>query len=57
MTTIAEALVLNDGTGYRYAQSYQASGLVKHLAADQPRYWGLLTNAQLAHLCQGANRT
>lgn len=57
VATIAEALGLDDGMVYRYAQLYQAQGLDKYLAADQPRYWGLLTSAQLAHLCQEVNRT
>ncbi len=57
VATIAEALGLDDGTVYRYAQLYQAQGLAKYLAADQARYWGLLTSAQLAHLCQEVNRT
>lgn len=57
VATIAEALGLDDGTVYRYAQSYQTQGLEKYLAADQARYWGLLTSAQLAHLSQEVNRT
>lgn len=57
VATIAQALGLDDGTVYPYAQLYQAHGLEKYLAADQARYWGLLTSAQLAHLCQEVNRT
>lgn len=36
-------------------QSYQLLGLVGYLKAEQPGYWGLLTSAQLAHLCQEVN--
>ncbi len=57
VASIAEDLGLDDGTVYRYAQYYQLHGLPKYLAADQARYWGLLTSAQLAHLCQEVNRT
>jgi transposase len=55
--SIAEDLGLDDATVYRYAQFYQLHGLSKYLTADQARYWGLLTSAQLAHLCQEVNRT
>ncbi len=57
VATIAEALGLDEGTVYRYAQFYQLHGLARYLAAEQARYWGLLTSAQLAHLCQEVNRT
>ena len=57
VATIAEALGLDEGTVYRYPQLYQTQGLEKYLATDQARYWGLLTSAQLAHLCQEVNRT
>ena len=57
VATIAEALGLDDGTVYRYAQAYQTLGLAKYLLTDQARYWGLLTSSQLAHLCQEVNRT
>ncbi|MEJ7664373.1 MAG: hypothetical protein WKG07_35040 [Hymenobacter sp.] len=32
-------------------------GLDKYLAHERPGYWGLLTSAQLAHLCQEVNAT
>lgn len=57
VATIAEALGLDDGTVYRYAQAYQTQGLAKYLLTDQACYWGLLTSSQLAHLCQKVNRT
>lgn len=57
VASIAEDLGLDDGTVYRYVQFYQVQGLEKYLAADQARYWGLLTSAQLAHLCQEVDRT
>ena len=57
VASIAEDLGLDDGTVYRYVQLYQVQGLEKYLAADQARYWGPLTSAQLAHLCQEVDRT
>lgn len=47
---VAQALGLDDGTGYRYAQAFVRLGLSR--AHEQPGYWGLLTSAQLAGLCR-----
>ena len=57
VASVSEDLGLDEGTVYRYVQVYQLHGLAKYLAADQARYWGLLTSAQLAQLCQEVNRT
>ncbi len=60
VASITEDLGLDDATVYRYAGSYQTQtqglGLGKYLLTDQARYWGLLTSAQLTHLCQEVNR-
>ncbi|WP_216689938.1 IS630 family transposase [Hymenobacter siberiensis] len=55
VVAVAEDLGLDQATVYRYAQSYQLLGLVGYLKSEQPGYWGLLTSAQLAHLCQQVN--
>ncbi|OGX82146.1 hypothetical protein BEN47_18780 [Hymenobacter lapidarius] len=57
VASIAEDLGLDEGTVYRYVQLYHLQGLATYLTAEQARYWGLLTSAQLAHLCQEVNRT
>lgn len=49
---VAQALGLDDGTVYRYAQAWQQLGLEKYLLHERPGYWGLLTSAQLAGLCR-----
>jgi transposase len=55
--SVAETLGLDEATVYRYAQAFQALGIEKYLAHEQPGYWGLLTSAQLAHLCRELNTT
>jgi transposase len=55
VATVAETLGLDEATVYRYARAFADLGLVKYLAHKQPGYWGLLTSAQLAHLCQQVN--
>ena len=54
---VARALGLDDGTVYRYAESFTRLGLEKYLAHEQRGYWGLLTSAQLAGLCQQLRQT
>ena len=53
--SIADDLGLDETTVYRYARAFTELGLTKYLAHEQPGYWGLLTSAQLAHLCQQVN--
>ena len=55
VATVAETLGLDEATVYRYARAFADLGLAKYLAPEQPGYWGLLTSAQLAHLCQQVN--
>lgn len=55
-SSIADDLGLDEATVYRYAGAFTKLGLAKYLAHEQPGYWGLLTSAQLAHLCQQVNR-
>lgn len=57
VAAIAEDLGLDEATVYRYAQTYRLKGLSGYLAAEQPGYWGLLSSAQLAGLCQELNQT
>lgn len=57
VATVAETLGLDEATVYRYARAFAALGLARYLAHEQPGYWGLLTSAQLAHLCQQVNAT
>ena len=57
LATIADDLGLDEATVYRYVRAFAALGLARYLAHEQPGYWGLLTSAQLAHLCQQANAT
>ena len=52
---MAQDLGLDEATVYRYARAFAALGLAKYLAHEQPGYWGLLTSAQRAHLCQQVN--
>lgn len=54
-SSIADDLGLDQATVYRYAAAFTELGLAKYLAHEQPGYWGLLTSAQLAHLCQQVN--
>lgn len=54
---VAGALGLDDGTVYRYAEAFARLGLDKYLAHEQRGYWGLLTSAQLAGLCQQLRQT
>jgi len=53
--SIADDLGLDEATVYRYAAAFAELGLTKYLAHEQPGYWGLLSSAQLAHLCQQVN--
>ena len=53
--SIADDLGLDETTVYRYARAVATLGLAQYLAHEQPGYWGLLTSAQLAHLCQQVN--
>ena len=55
--TVAETLGLDEATVYRYARAFADLGLAKYLAHEQPGYWGLLTSAQLGHLCREVNAT
>lgn len=55
--SIADDLGLDDGTVYRYAEAFARLGLDTYLAHEQRGYWGLLTSAQLAGLCQELRRT
>ena len=57
VATVAETLGLDEATVYRYVRAFAALGLARYLAHEQPGYWGLLTSAQLAHLCQQVNAT
>src|SRR4028119_2230027 len=47
---VAQALGLDDGTVYRYAQAWQRLGLAKELVHEIPGYWGLLPVEQSAGL-------
>ena len=47
---VAQALGLDDGTAYRYAQVWQRLDLEKYLLHEAPGYWGLLPSAGLAAL-------
>ena len=47
---------LDETTVYRYARAFTTLGVDQYLAHQQPSYWGLLTSAQLAHLCQQGQR-
>jgi transposase len=53
--SVAEALGLDETTVYRYVRAFTDLGLEKYLAHEQPGYWGLLSSAQLAHLCREVN--
>ncbi|AWM34470.1 IS630 family transposase [Hymenobacter nivis] len=55
VSTVAETLGLDEATVYRYAAAFAELGLAQYLAHEQPGYWGLLTSAQLAHLCREVN--
>lgn len=55
--TVAQDLGLDEATIYRYTRAFADLGLAKYLAQEQPGYWGLLTSAQLAHLCRELNTT
>lgn len=56
--SIADDLGVSVATVYRYAGAYQAQGLAAFRQSDTQAggYWGLLTSAQLAHLCQELGR-
>ena len=56
-TTIADDLGLDEATVYRYVRAFGTLGVARYLAHEQPGYRGLLTSAQLAHLCQEVNAT
>ena len=55
--SIADDLGLDQATVYRYAEAFATLGLARYLAHEQPGYWGLLTSAQLAHLCREVQDT
>lgn len=55
--SIAEALGVDEATVYRYVRAFTDLGLDKYLLHERLGYWGLLTSAQLAHLCQQVNAT
>ena len=57
VATVAETLGLDEATVYRHARAFADLGLARYLAHEQPGYWGLLTSAQLAHLCREVNAT
>ena len=57
LVSIADDLGLDESTVYRYARAFTNLGLVRYLAHEQPGYWGLLSSAQLAHLCREVNAT
>ncbi len=57
LVSVAEALGLDEATGYRYVRAFTDLGLEKYLLHERPGYWGLLTSAQLAHLCREVNTT
>ena len=52
MATVAKTLGLDEATVYRYVRAFATLGVDQYLAHEQPGYWGLLTSAQWAHLCQ-----
>lgn len=54
---VAQALGLDDGTVYRYAQTWQRLGLEKYLVHEAPGYWGLLPSAGLAALSRQVEQT
>lgn len=54
---VAQALGLDDGTVYRYAQAWERLGLEKYLAHEAPGYWGLLSSAGLAALSREVEQT
>ena len=57
LATVTQDLGLDEATVYRYVRALADLGLTKYLAHEQPGYWGLLSSAQLAHLCQEVNAT
>ena len=56
--SIADDLGVSQATVYRHAGAWQAPGLAAFARPDGQTggYWGLLTSAQLAHLCQELGR-
>gem|GEM_PF-2712338 len=52
VATVAKTLGLDEATVYRYVWAFGTLGVNQYLAHEQPGYWGLLTSAQWAHLCQ-----
>lgn len=57
LASIAGDLNLDKSTVYRCTRAFAHLGPVRYLAHEQPGYWGLLSSAQLAHLCQQVNTT
>ena len=57
LAIIADDLGLDEATVYRYVRAFGTLGVDQYLAHEQPGYWGLLTGAQLAHLCQQVSAT
>ena len=54
---VAQALGLDDGTVYRYAQAWQQLGREKYLLHEARSYWGLLCSAGLAALSREVEQT
>jgi len=48
----AQDLGLDEPTGYRYLRAFTDLGLARYLTLERPGYWGLLSSAQLARLCE-----
>jgi transposase len=57
LSTIADDLGLDEATVYRYVRAFGTFGVDQYLAHEQLGYGGLLTSAQLVHLCQQVNAT
>ena len=57
VATVAKTLGLDEATVYRYVRAFATLGVDQYLAHEQPGYWGLLTSAQWAHLCQQVDAT
>jgi transposase len=55
--TVAQDLGLDEGTVYRYAAAFARLERAQYLAHEPHGYWGLLTSAQLAGLCQELRQT
>jgi len=47
---VADYLGIDDGTVYRYKQTYQEQGLAPYVATHYKGYWGLLSSHQISEL-------